>query len=100
LAIDPERVGLKNIEVPAVCDFGDNALDYMTTGGRWRDLTVNEVCDHDEESESDDDSDNSNDEESLADETSSCSSDDSVIQEVVNDYSGILPSKFITFLTS
>ena len=33
MALDPERVGLDNIEVPQICDFGDNVLDYMTRGG-------------------------------------------------------------------
>ena len=47
MAIDPERVGLKNIEVPVVCDFGDNVLDYMTKGGRLRTLAREAVCDSD-----------------------------------------------------
>jgi hypothetical protein len=28
---------LENIEVPQLCDFGDNVLDYMTRGGHVND---------------------------------------------------------------
>jgi hypothetical protein len=34
MALDPERVGLENIENGTMCDFGDNVLEYATNRGR------------------------------------------------------------------
>ena len=100
MAIDPERVGLKNIEVPVVCDFGDNVLDYMTKGGRLRTLAREAVCDSDE-SDIDANFSDSKEDDSDEDSIATSSSDECVLDEPVqNDYSGTIPPKFIAFLTS
>jgi len=50
LALDPERVGLENIENGTVCDFGDNILDYLTTSGHAvEDLDSSDSEEEDEE---------------------------------------------------
>ena len=50
MALDPERVGIENIEVPQICDFGDNVLDYMTrVGHSSKDSTTLEVQNEDED---------------------------------------------------
>lgn len=96
IAIDPERVGLENIEVPQVCDFGDNQLDYMT---RRRHRDVGESTDVKDDDYLDIDND---DDECDAMSDCSSSSEDSTasIKSDRNDYHGILPAKFIAFLKS
>lgn len=100
MALDPERVGLENIEVPQICDFGDNELDYMTHGGR-NTSTAEELFNYDDEANDEGEYTNDNDE---SDTDSSCShsSDDSVSTTRTEsiDYHGVLPSKFIAFLKS
>jgi hypothetical protein len=49
MALDPERVGLETIEVPQVCDFGDNVLDYMTRGGHTTEPQVDPPDEQEEE---------------------------------------------------
>jgi hypothetical protein len=105
MAIDPERVGLKNIEVPQICDFGDNILDYLTKGGRANGTSTDDVEGEVIESESDDDmiettNSDAHGEDSFSDEESTSSSDSSVISEGEDDYTGVLPPKFIAFLKS
>ena len=115
MAVDPERVGLDNIEVPQVCDFGDNQLDYMTRGGHYRGNAVEEAADNDapdDDDTDDDDHDHDDDHESVNSDddiisdnldgyssTSSTSSEEGPPQADPN-YSGVLPSKFVVFLKS
>ena len=89
IALDPERVGLENIEVAEICDFGDNVLDYMTRGGHMR----GEKEDRDDEEEND-----SNDDLSVGSDSddSACSSD----SQPEDKYSGIIPLKLVAFLKS
>ena len=110
MAIDPERVGLKNIEVPQICDFGDNILDYLTKGGRATGNSTDDVEGEVIESVSDDDmiettNSDAHSEDSFSDEESTSSSDtsssdSSVLSEGEDDYTGVLPPKFIAFLKS
>lgn len=114
MAMDPERVGLQNIEVPQVCDFGDNELDYLTRGGRAAENNVNVdvvndalddiaddviaddvIADVSDTNIDDDDSDDDSEVSSSSDDTS-CSME----TESQNDYKGVLPLKFINFLKS
>jgi hypothetical protein len=111
MALDPERVGLENIEVPQVCDFGDNELDYMTRRGR---LVVDDITDDDDddvddvnddvvEDVVDDDVDDASidDDDSDVHSTYSSSSEDSIVctQSESIDHA-VLPAKFIAFLKS
>jgi hypothetical protein len=105
MAIDPERVGLKNIEVPQICDFGDNILDYLTKGGRANGTSTDDVEGEVIESVSDDDmiettNSDAHSEDSFSDEESTSSSDSSVLSVGEDDYTGVLPPKFIAFLQS
>ena len=94
IGLDPERVGLENIEVPQLCDFGDNILDYMTRGGHLSDddvdVDVDDVVDDDDDDDDDDD----------VCTVSSSSSEESAAAEEVTNYGAALPAKFITFLKS
>jgi hypothetical protein len=105
MALDPERVGLENIEVPQVCDFGDNVLDYLTRGGH--------ACRPQEEEEEEDDTDSDEDggtddavphatmdDESDNDSNYSYASASSVSTLPDTDYCGILPLKLVAFLQS
>ena len=97
--IDPERVGLENIEVPQVCDFGDNQLDYMKRRQHrnvdWNTGVKDDDCIIDQDLDKDGDE---------CDAMSDCSSssEDSTasIKSDQNDYNGILPAKFVAFLKS
>jgi hypothetical protein len=102
MALDPERVGIDNVEVPQICDFGDNVLDYMTCGGHINESHIDgdnkDIEDSEDDSEvSDVDDDNFtyDDEDSLS--TSSCSSDDSLPDEPSIGASS-LTANFIAFL--
>ena len=92
MALDPERVGVTNIEVPQVTDFGDNTLDYLTRGGHLSESV--EVIDS---SSSDDDNDGDGDYDS-DDSSYSLTSASSDSDSESDAYHGILPSKFIAFL--
>ena len=100
MALDPERVGLENIEVPQVCDFGDNVLDYMTRRGHMKENVddVDDVDDVDVDDVDDDDDEcilNDNDDSDV----SSASSEDTQVDETESiDYNGVLPKNFIDFL--
>jgi hypothetical protein len=102
MALDPERVGLDNIEVPQICDFGDNVLDYMTRGGHSTEPV--EEFEEEEEIEDEDEEVASSIDERADD--SDASDNDSVCSEInvatspENDYSGVLPLKFVDFLKS
>ena len=110
MAIDPERVGLQNIEVPQVCDFGDNELDYMTRRGRVVDNNVDVLNDcADDDDNHDDDDDNHDDDDANIDNDdddvqsiSSSSSEDSIAstKSESNNCQAALPTKFIAFLKS
>jgi hypothetical protein len=110
MAIDPERVGLQNIEVPQVCDFGDNELDYMTRRGRVVDNksvdVLNDCSDNDNDNDDDDDDDdddaNIDNDDSDVQSISSSSSEDSIAstKSESNNCQAALPTKFIAFLKS
>ena len=108
MAVDPERVGLENIEVPQVCDFGDNSLDYLTRSGHTNRFESQPMPDYNDVClDSTDDvccaSDNDDDDDSDDDSTCSLSSDSttaSMEAEPKEDYCGVLPQKFIDFLIS
>ena len=106
MAVDPERVGLHNIEVPQVCDFGDNELDYMTRSGHVANKCNTEPEDENDDVCDDDSVDVANDDDDTDDDDSRCSSSSdgstaSMVPELtLPDYYGILPTKFINFLKS
>ena len=127
MALDPERVGLENIEVPQICDFGDNELDYLTRRGHFTEVSggnENGTCEHsvergndnenDDDDDDDDDDDNEDDEEDDGGddgEDNDEDDNDSVTSSTVPvlaiesecksiDYNGVLPKKFIDFLMS
>ena len=108
IGLDPERVGLENIEVPQLCDFGDNILDYMTRGGHVSDGddddndddVDDDVDDVDDVDVDDDDDVDVDDDDDDVCTVSSSSSEESAAAEEVTNYSAALPAKFITFLKS
>jgi hypothetical protein len=98
MALDPERVGIDNVEVPQICDFGDNVLDYMTCGGHINESHIDgdkDIEDSEDDSEVSDDNITYDDVDSLS--TSSCSSDDSLPDEPSIGASSLAPN-FISFL--
>jgi len=120
MALDPERVGLENIEVPQICDFGDNELDYLTRRGRFtevsggnEDVTCEHSLERGNDSENDDDDDEDDDDDNDEDDGEDDGEDDddsdttSTVPVLVTeseckaiDYNGVLPKKFIDFLMS
>jgi hypothetical protein len=98
MALDPERVGLETIEVPQVCDFGDNVLDYMTRGPGGH--TTEPQVDHPDEQEEEEADINFGDDEDGDDDDnkSICSTISDVSTEEL--YGGVLPRKFVAFLQS
>ena len=127
MALDPERVGLDNIEVPQICDFGDNELDYLTRRGRYievsggnEDVTSehslvrgnDDDVDDDDDDEDNDDEDDGDDDDDEGDDKDDCEDDDdtdtnSTVPVLATesesksfDYKGVLPKKFIDFLIS
>ena len=117
MAIDPERVGLQNIEVPQVCDFGDNELDYMTRRGRVVDNNVDVLndCADDDDNHDDDDDNHDDDDDDDDDDDANIDNDDDDVQSISssssedsiastksdsNNCQAALPTKFIAFLKS
>ena len=123
MALDPERVGLDNIEVPQICDFGDNELDYLTRRGRYteesegnEDVTSEQrlVLGDDDDVDDDDDDEDDDDEDDGDDDAGEDKDDDeddddtgSTVPVLATesesksfDYKGVLPKKFIDFLIS
>jgi len=121
MALDPERVGLDNIEVPQICDFGDNELDYLTRRGRYseesegnEDVTSEQrlVLGDDDDVDDDDDDEDDDDEDDGDDDTGEDKDDDEddddtgstvpvlATESTSFDYKGVLPKKFIDFLIS
>ena len=125
MALNPEKVGLDNIEVPQICDFGDNELDYLTSRGRYievsegnEDVTSeqrlvrgnDDDVDDDDDDEDDDDKDDGDDDEG-EDKDDHEDDDDTDTNSTVPvlasesesksfDYKGVLPKNFIDFLIS
>lgn len=98
MALDHERVGLENVEVPSVCDFGDNVLDYMTKSGHASDKP--DACDSDSDSDSISACSGSyNDSQSDSDSESSTATTNKDSNHE-DRYSGIIPDKFIAFLNT
>jgi hypothetical protein len=111
MALDPERVGLANVEVPAICDFGDNVLEYMSSSKQKSPVNnINNNDDNDDDNDDDnneynfDDDDNNsdndccNDDEELSDDNAA--NDD--IDNAANDdkFDHVLPAKMVAFLRS
>lgn len=100
-ALDPERVGLENIEVPQVCDFGDNALEYMTA--RKNTFNEDKVDDNGIDDDNDDDAlynfdKDSDDDDCVSVGSRSNSSDDDNADD--DRYNNVLPTNFVAFLRS
>jgi hypothetical protein len=90
MAIDPERVGLQNIEVPQVCNFGDNELWYVDVLNDCSNLMI--IYDDDKEEEDDDDDADDDDSDVSIVSTSQCWS---FISLSVSHYHAGLVTKFI-----
>jgi hypothetical protein len=100
MALDTERVGLHVIEVPQVCDFGDNVLDYMTRGGHTTEPEPEEDI-SDEVSDSDSGEEDVDVDVDDDDTMSRCSAQSEKPEPIEhNVYGGVLPKKFIAFLKS
>ena len=99
MALDPERVGIENIEVPQICDFGDNVLNYMTNRGsashndEEATMPTTDTDSVDDEVEHSDD-DMEDDVDTMS--TASGSSDESTLENT--SVITTLPPKFIAFL--
>ena len=87
-----ERVGLDNIENGFVCDFGDNALDYMTTLSS----RVVESDSSDSDHDGDDDYIDDNDDMIMPDDVS-VGDDENNNNDVLSD---LLSDDFVAFLQS
>jgi hypothetical protein len=92
MALDPERVGLENVENGKVCDFGDNVLDYETNGGRTVESDISDSDGSDNEGGA---ADAVSDDGTMSDEVSADEGGDDDDDDVMTD---LLSTNFVKFL--